>query len=218
VTCSCMLPLTSASCINEPHESDLRTRHKRRTRRALFDAALKLFAEQGYENTTIAQIAATAEVGERTFFAHFRSKENVLFSGDHRELDDFDLVVAGASPELSDLGAVAWAFLHVMEREELVAGHAMTRLLLKAEGSSSVVRASRVEHMMRIVSSTRIGLAKRHGEEGPSAVTDTVAGIAGTLLTLAINKWTVALPEDIDQLVLDQFDLARVAAADSRRI
>jgi AcrR family transcriptional regulator len=213
-----MLPLTSASSINEPLKSDLRTRHKRRTRRALFDAALRLFAERGYENTTIAQIAASAEVGERTFFAHFRSKENILFSGDHRELDDFDRVIAEAPRELSDLSAVAWAFLHVMERDELDRGHAMTQLLRRAEESSAVVRGSRVEYMSRIVSSVTRGLARRHREKRPSPITVTVAEISGTLLTLAINRWTEASSSDIDRIVRQQFDLFRLAARDDDRI
>jgi AcrR family transcriptional regulator len=184
----------------------------------LFDAALELFAERGYENTTIAQIAATAGIGERTFFTHFRSKEHILFSGDHRELDDFDRVIADAPAELSDVSAVGWSFLHVMERDELEIGHAMTRLLLRAEESSPVVRGSRVEHMSRIVRSVTKGLARRHGERRPSTMTVTVAAISGTLLTLAINRWAEEGPNDIDRVVGEQFDLLRQAAALERRI
>ena len=45
----------------------------------LHDAALALFTEQGYEQTTVAQIAARAGVTERTFFNHFANKRDVLF-------------------------------------------------------------------------------------------------------------------------------------------
>jgi AcrR family transcriptional regulator len=57
----------------------LRDRKKERTRQAIVDAATELFQRQGYERTTIADIAAAAEIGTRTFFSYFASKEELLF-------------------------------------------------------------------------------------------------------------------------------------------
>jgi AcrR family transcriptional regulator len=57
----------------------LRDRKKARTRQALVDAAVQLFTERGYEQTTVADIAAAAEIGTRTFFSYFASKEDLLF-------------------------------------------------------------------------------------------------------------------------------------------
>lgn len=51
------------------------------TRERLQSFALRLFAEQGYDETTVAQIAAAADVTERTFFRHFADKPEVLFAG-----------------------------------------------------------------------------------------------------------------------------------------
>ncbi|WP_116205008.1 TetR/AcrR family transcriptional regulator [Amycolatopsis circi] len=57
----------------------LRERKRARTRQALIDAAMDLFERNGYDETTIADIAAAAEIGTRTFFSYFASKEELVF-------------------------------------------------------------------------------------------------------------------------------------------
>ena len=66
-------------------EGSLRERKRTRTRQALVAAATDLFERHGYEQTTIADIAAAAEIGTRTFFSYFAGKEDLLFpEGDTR--------------------------------------------------------------------------------------------------------------------------------------
>ena len=57
----------------------LRERKKQKTRDTIIKVALDLFAERGYEQTTIAEIAEAAEVSPRTIFAYFPSKEDIVF-------------------------------------------------------------------------------------------------------------------------------------------
>ena len=57
----------------------LRDRKRARTRQALVEAATELFERDGYDETTVADIAAAADIGTRTFFSYFASKEELLF-------------------------------------------------------------------------------------------------------------------------------------------
>src|ERR1700722_8115527 len=59
--------------------STLRERKRDRTRKALIDAAIDLFERNGYDGTTVADIAEAADIGTRTFFSYFASKEELLF-------------------------------------------------------------------------------------------------------------------------------------------
>ncbi|WP_369386866.1 TetR family transcriptional regulator [Streptomyces sp. CG1] len=67
-----------------------RDRKKAATRRTLLHTATRMFAERGYQETTVKDIAAEAGVTERTFFRYFPSKEDLVFA----EIQDFVPLVA----------------------------------------------------------------------------------------------------------------------------
>lgn len=82
-----------------------RERKKVQTRRLITGTALRLFGEQGYEQTTVAQIAETADVATKTFFNYFPSKEDVLFAElpERYEMTTRIITERGADESLSDL-------------------------------------------------------------------------------------------------------------------
>ncbi|GAA4401094.1 TetR/AcrR family transcriptional regulator [Tsukamurella soli] len=78
-------------------------------------AAITLFAEQGYDETTVAQIAEAAGLTKRTFFRYFSDKREVLFNGSH-ELEQLWVdAVAAAPPGASPMVAVSAGLDRVAE-------------------------------------------------------------------------------------------------------
>jgi AcrR family transcriptional regulator len=77
--------------------------------RRLAEAAMELYARQGFDSTTVAEIAARAGLTERTFFRYFADKREVLFDGSGR-LTDFLAGDAAAAPaDASPLDVVSAA-------------------------------------------------------------------------------------------------------------
>ena len=89
----------------------LRERKKAKTRAAIQRHALQLFREQGYDATTVEQIAEAAEVSPSTFFRYFRTKEDVALYDD---LDPLFIAAFEAQPaELSPAQAMRHALHQV---------------------------------------------------------------------------------------------------------
>jgi AcrR family transcriptional regulator len=64
----------------------LRERKKQKTRWSIQEHALRLFQDQGYDKTTVDQIAAAAEISPSTFFRYFKTKEDVVLQDEYDPL------------------------------------------------------------------------------------------------------------------------------------
>ncbi len=78
-------------------------RDRAKVHRRLQEAALELFEENGYEQTTAAQIAARANVTERTYFRHFSDKRDILFDGEEQLKELLATAIASAPAQLGPM-------------------------------------------------------------------------------------------------------------------
>lgn len=97
---------------------DRQERRKRRTRQAIQAAALELFAERGYRETTIKDIAERADVAPRTVTLHFPAKEELLFDAEPFTLDSLSKRLAERGTDESALEALRdWMATTMTEAE-----------------------------------------------------------------------------------------------------
>ncbi|MFB4317417.1 TetR family transcriptional regulator [Actinomadura sp. 21ATH] len=143
--------------MHHAEEPGLRERKKRRTRSALATAALRLFAERGYEETTIADIAAAADVSPRTFFSYFPSKEDVVFAEVDDRLDEVAERLARREPGETPLETVRQSVVDVLETlvsEHGAYGTVQVRLILERPG----LRARAMQRLTEIQDEIRARL------------------------------------------------------------
>jgi AcrR family transcriptional regulator len=177
-------------------------------------AAMELFRERGYVETTVQDIAARAGLTERTFFRHFADKREVLFSGSKMlETRIVDRIEA-APPNASPLDAVADAFeaagaaleanrdLHyVRARHALVTEHAdlRERELIKLAALGVAVRDA----------------LRARGVSEPTAAIVAEVGVAA--FKIGFERWIgEKKPHDLGRHVLAAVDALRTLVARSR--
>jgi AcrR family transcriptional regulator len=199
---------------NEPTNRDL---GKERTRQALIEAALRLFAEHGYDGTTAEAIAERAGVSARTLFRHFPTKESILFSGEDQFYRSFIHEYDGQSRGDGDLPAVRRAFVSVAPLlEGLRDWH---RLYRQATASSSTLRGQEQQHLDEHTASLADAIARRRGEGKADAACRVLAAVSIATVEMAITDWATGrwqgrLPAVID----DRFaDLAGICEAGRAR-
>jgi AcrR family transcriptional regulator len=139
-----------------------RERKKQQTRLSIQRHALRLFAERGFDDTTIQEITEAADVARRTFFLHFSSKEDVLVSDPEARIKAFAAAVAARPEEESAFTAIreSLSILVSLEPEELEGARLRARLLEEAPTlqAADVERFFRVERALIAETARRTGL------------------------------------------------------------
>ncbi|MGW5361015.1 TetR/AcrR family transcriptional regulator [Actinopolymorpha pittospori] len=81
----------------------LRARKKRAAREAIATTARRLFSERGFDTVTVAEVAAAADVSEKTVFNHFPTKEDLAFAGRENGLEQLVADISERPPGTSVL-------------------------------------------------------------------------------------------------------------------
>ena len=96
-------------------EVGLRERKKARTRRAIADAAARLFAERGYEQVAVSDVAREAEVSEQTVYNYFQTKEALVTDLDPYFQEELDRRIRSREPGTSPVAAIRELALDAIE-------------------------------------------------------------------------------------------------------
>lgn len=140
----------------------LRERKKLKTRTAIRRAMYRLIAEQGYEATTIEQIAAAAEVSPSTVFRYFPSKEDIVLADEYDEAIERALRTRPVDePPLDSLRAILTAAVSRMLENEPQEMHLRTKLMVEVPA----LRARMTESMAETSQSLTRPLADRAGRD-----------------------------------------------------
>lgn len=164
----------------------LRERKKAKTRAAIQRHALQLFREQGYEATTVEQIAEAAEVSPSTFFRYFRTKEDVALYDDLDPL--FIAAFEAQPPELSPVQAMrrAWHQLFAtIPAEEIEQQWERGRLILAVPE----LRMRMLDQVAETIQLLAEVMARRVGRRADDLAVRTYAGaMIGALLSAMLTS------------------------------
>jgi len=157
------LPLSKSSA---PHASmGRRQRHSAEIRERLFRAALKLFAERGFSETSVEDITEAADVGKGTFFNYFPSKDHILLAFGEMQLAKLEEAVSKARAIDEPMPQFLRA-LGVRMTQEPTRNPAIIRALLQAYLSTTPVREAMVDLQRRVhaLHTQMIELGQERGE------------------------------------------------------
>jgi AcrR family transcriptional regulator len=185
----------------------LRERKKADTRRRLMTIALRLFEERGFDETTVGELAAAADVAPRTFFRYFPTKVDVLF-GDHDELVALvrdTLAVRPANESI--VHAVRRATLEGIQRLITDPAPYLTRSRLAASVPAANARSRQLDADYENVIAEALA-AERNTDPATDLRARVIARAAWSATRAAREVWLASAAErDPSRLINDAFDL-----------
>jgi AcrR family transcriptional regulator len=186
----------------------LRDRKKEQTRIAICGAALQLFERQGFEGTTVEDIAEAANVSSRTFFRYFDSKIDVILDHKHEDEESLRDLLMARPPEEAPIEAVHAVFrerlAEIKENPEMIR---QFRVLM----SSPTLRKLAAEHFQ----DNKVELVEAFAERLGVAPTDLAPRVLAAALSetiwVIIEGWVAAGsdPEQLGPIIDDAFTRLR---------
>jgi AcrR family transcriptional regulator len=189
---------------------DWRSRKKAATRRSIQEHALRLFATNGYDNTTVEDIAAAAGVSHMTFFRYFPRKENVV---DTREYDPMiEKLIVARPPHESPMAAIN-AALSAWLATVLPTDHDRILTRVRLVTSTPELRARAIiatDHTRDLFARS---LAQRSGHAHQDLVVTVHAAVAVAVFTAALETWAQTDDGDLVAIIDASFSAVETATA-----
>jgi len=176
--------VTELPTVSQGRPDGLRERKKARTRASIREHALRLFRENGYQRTTVEQIAAAAEVSSSTFFRYFPTKEDLVLQDDMdtRMVEAFERQPPGLGPIAAVRAATREVFESYSEADLDVIRETSTLTVTVPE-----VRARAMDEFARTIAVISEALARRTGRPADDLAVRTVAGaIIGVIMSITM--------------------------------
>lgn len=166
----------------------LRERNRARTHADIAEAALGLFERQGFDDTTVEQIASAAQVSSATFFRYFRAKEDVLFAHEDAAAEALRSRVADRGDRSRTVSALAEPVLAYAE--SLVAADAPNQRLTRLVMTTPSLAPRSLRMRLRWEREVALQLAAEAGHGSPRLADTVVAAAAVSCLAGALRHWS----------------------------
>lgn len=153
------------------------------------EAALRLFSAQGFERTTIDQIAAAADISSRTFFRYFRGKEEVLFGYSGRVREALLEALWSGPADQPDHTVVRRALVTI---GRLVEDDPHTRARLELVSLTPALEERRQYLYSQWAEQVAAVLGERAGHAKPTLRQRILARVGMVVLELAEDDWRLA--------------------------
>jgi AcrR family transcriptional regulator len=175
----------------------------------LVQAAMELYSERGFEQTTVAEIAARAGLTERTFFRHFADKREVLFWG-ASSLQDLLVTTLAATPDsMVPIDAVAVALEAAGAQLQQRPDHARTRHAIIV--ANPELQERELIKLATLASAIAEALRQR-GVSEPGASLTAEAGIA--VFKVAFERWISQTgKQELPQFIRESLDELKTVTA-----
>jgi AcrR family transcriptional regulator len=183
-------------------------RKKLRTHASIVEAAFALFEEQGFEDTTVEQIAERADISTTTFFRYFPTKVDLVVCGGQAQLPQLAQVVVERPSAENDLIAIREAILEIWVPEidpgpTVCAAHAVLH--------SPTLRGLFENISRGWVKAVCNALAERHGLAEPDRRCRAAARIALGAFGAAVESWVAGHGKgDLATLIREEFALVMI--------
>ncbi|ODT85291.1 TetR/AcrR family transcriptional regulator [Phenylobacterium sp. SCN 70-31] len=195
-------------------EVGLRARKMARTRDQIAEAAIHLFVEQGYDATTLEEVADRADVHKRTLLRYFPSKAHLVLHGQYAAIEEFREAVAGrgATPVI-DL----WT-AHVIRHARDMARRGALANLRKIARSEPALEAAYLSIQSTYQTLLGKGLREDLGDDPQAAVIAAVAaaGLVGGNYSVSAGIFAREAYDELEAPLLEVIRLVREKLLGSR--